>query len=410
MHFNEITIGDFVPSRILWLTRIDPVPECDGQRIYSGRLIDAVTKAGAAVDILCFESEDPAARNGESDKAAAWHVIAPEPRSRWASMFSSLPSVAYRCATPNMRNAFADAMTQGVWDAIVFDSLASAWALPFFEKMNVKRQHRPKIVYVAHNHEASTRAMMARHYRGHSPLMRYALKRDAEKTQALETRLVNAADLVTAITPEDAEKFRAGQPSKRIIELSPGYAGRSVPKRTISEDMPRVAVIVGSFDWFAKRLNLESFIKVADPIFADAGVRLRVIGDGPPGYIDKLRARTEAIDFLGRVPSIDPHIADARIALVPERVGGGFKLKILDYVFHRLPILAIEGSISGAPLYTPSSVLTFSSFEELANGVVAAIDNVHLLNQLQTNAYDNCAQSFNWYDRGEKLVASMAAA
>lgn len=410
MHSDGKTIGDLVAPHLLWITRIDPNPECDGQRIYSGRLIDAAAKAGAAIDVLCFESENPIERKSVPGDSTVWRLVSPERRSHWASLFSPLPSVAYRCATPRMRDAFADAMAQGVWDTVVFDSLCSVWALPFLEKMNVKRQYRPKIVYIAHNHEASTREMMARHYQGNNPLMRLALKHDAKKTRALERRLVNAADLVTAITPEDAEKFRAGQPAKQVIELSPGYAGRSVTNRRISETMPRVAVIVGSFDWFAKRLNLESFIKVADPIFARAGVRLRVIGDGPPGYIDKLQARTEAIDFLGRVPSIDAHIADARIALVPEQVGGGFKLKILDYVFHRLPILAIDGSISGAPLYSPSSVLTFSSFEALAHGVVSAIDNIHLLNQLQQNAYENCARSFNWHDRGEKLVASVAAA
>ena len=45
------------PKHCLWVTWTDPQPEHDGQRIYSGRLIEALASAGARVDVLCFASK-----------------------------------------------------------------------------------------------------------------------------------------------------------------------------------------------------------------------------------------------------------------------------------------------------------------------------------------------------------------
>lgn len=399
-----------MPMRILWLTPVDPEPQRDGQRMYSGRLIDAVAKAGAQVDVICFESEHSAQRTRAVGDIVGWHTVKARRRPAWLSPLSSLPNVAYRHATPEMMSHFIQALKTGFWDTIVFDSICSGWALSCIEKLQTAPGHRPQIIYVAHNHEESTRLMMAHHYDGWNPLKQAALFGDARKSARLEHRLVRAADMVTAITEEDAAKFRHSElPPRRLIVLPPGYAGDRLQNREITDEMPRLAVIVGSFNWVAKQMNLEAFLKVADPLFARAGVRLRIVGDGPREFLKKLEQQTEATEFVGRVPRVEPYMADARIAIVPERVGGGFKLKILDYVFHRLPILAVNGSMSGAPLKESTSMLIYKSLEDLAAGVVDSIDDLPLLNRMQETAFDTCANRFDWHKRGRLFVSHMAA-
>ena len=44
-----------------------------------------------------------------------------------------------------------------------------------------------------------------------------------------------------------------------------------------------------------------------------------------------------ATQFTGTVPDVTRYMDEARIAIVPERNGGGFKLKVLEYVFNRIP-------------------------------------------------------------------------
>lgn len=393
--------------RFLWITWIDPSPERDGQRLYTGRLIEAVAQAGAAIDVLCFESETSGSREAESSEAVRWHTQRHVRRPGWLSPFSSLPNVAYRGRTAAMRQALRRLLREERWDAVILDGLAAGWAVPYLEE--IPRRDRPRIVHISHNHETTTRGAVARNYRG-NPLMRIALKRDAEKTRRLEERLLGTADRVTAITEDDADKFSETRPDTPVSVLTPGYGGRRVPCRTITEYTPRLVVIVGSFHWVAKKMNLESFLAAADPMFVRAGVRLKIVGSGDPAFLDALRNRMKATEVIGAVDDVMPYLNEARIAIVPELTGGGFKLKILDYVFNRVPIAAMSGSLAGTPLRHPTSTRMYDSFDALARGVVETIDDLDTLNAVQNEAYEECVDRFDWDKRGLEFVRISTAA
>lgn len=394
--------------RCLWLTWTDPCPEHDGQRIYSGNLIPAMAEAGAEVHVLCAASELSPRRDGDREGGVTWHTVRHARPPAWASVGSSLPHIAHRSAVPTMQRRLLQALEAGPWDCVVFDGLNVGWALPLVRRALAGSPRRCRLVYVSHNHESSMRRRIAARAEG-SLLRRAMLRQDAIKVARLERRLVGAADLVTAITPEDAALFEQEAGSKPIMVLSPGYQGRRVLERRITGAVPRRAIVVGSFEWVAKQMNLEEFLAAADPLFAAAGAEIEVVGAGDPGFFDRLRGGLKATRLVGRVESIAPHLDEARIAVVAERLGGGFKLKVLDYVFNRLPVAALDGSVAGTPLTPNDSMLTFAHHRPLAEGVLSALDDLDLLNRLQTSAYQACARQFDWSDRGRQLAASIAA-
>jgi glycosyltransferase involved in cell wall biosynthesis len=395
--------------RYLWLTWIDPAPEHDGQRIYSGRLIDAVSASGGEIEVLCFANKNSPRRPGVAEGNVRWWPVPCAPHSAFASIFSPLPNIAYRSYTADMRRGLHALASQGHWDTVVLDGLYAGWALPHLEQVRAADGRPARVVYVSHNHEATLRPEIANNYRG-NPVKAALLRRDAAKAVKTEHELLEKSNLVTAITEEDAARFRASHPRKRIVALPPGYSGRRLARRSITADLPRRAVILGSFDWIAKSMNLEEFIAVADPRFAEAGAELQVIGNSDSGLLDSLRREVRATDLVGRVPEVESYLENSRIAIVPERTGGGFKLKVLDYVFNRLPVAAIAGSVAGTPLRPLESILTFDSLERLAAGVIRALDDLPLLNRLQDRAYAACVDRFDWRRRGETFVAETAAA
>ena len=89
---------------------------------------------------------------------------------------------------------------------------------------------------------------------------------------------------------------------------------------------------------------------------------------------------------------------------------GGFKLKGLDYVFHRLPILAMRIALPGMPLEDGWSIGLFDSHRALAEGVVALIDDYATLNARQERAYAACADRFDWSRIGRELIDQIRAA
>lgn len=394
--------------RCLWLTWVDPVPEHDGQRIYSGRLIESMAAAGADIHVLAAASARSHRRDRDREQGVTWHLVDHAVPPAWTSVASPLPHLAHRSAVPSMQRRLAALLAEDAWDCVVFDGLGTGWALDPVAGALRNGHRRGRLVYVSHNHEESTRARVADGARRRS-IRAALLQRDARKAGRLERRLVRAADLVTAITPDDAACYRSLAGDAPVVVLPPGYEGRRLAERRITEAIPRRAIVVGSFDWIAKQMNLREFLAAADPAFAAAGAELQVVGSGDPRFFEALRGSLGATRLVGRVGSVTPYLDEARIAVVAERLGGGFKLKVLDYVFNRLPIAALEGSVSGAPLSPDDSMLTFPDHPPLARGVLAALDDLDLLNRLHTAAYRACADLFDWRDRGRHLAASIAA-
>jgi glycosyltransferase involved in cell wall biosynthesis len=386
----------------------DPEPRYNGQYVYSGGLIDSVAAAGGEVEVLGLGRPDSPRSNGARSRHIVWWLPQDNPHSRWGSLASTLPNIAYRCSTAGMRRMLDKLLRRDAWDGIVFDGISAGWALPAVLAHYTGRRDRPRLIYVSHNHEGSVRSQIAES----QPLFlkRQAVRLDALKVSRLERELVDAVDLVTAITQEDLQLYRQQRTDKPIDVLTPGYCGRKVGQRRITSDLPRRAVIVGSFDWIAKRMNLAEFVQVADPLFAAAGAELQAVGSGEEAFLEQLRQQTLATHITGTVPDITPYLDQARIAIVPERSGGGFKLKVLEYVFNRVPVFALAGSFAGVPLRHNDSAMLYADHAALAHGVLEAIDDVDRLNRLQERAFAVCSNRFDWSSRGQQIVSSIAAA
>jgi glycosyltransferase involved in cell wall biosynthesis len=390
--------------RCLWITRDFPYPATAGDLIYTARLSEALAAEGAQVRGMSRkrpaesrELDTPSASTGVS-----WDVVDAPLRSKAGAFATGLPSIAYRYSQRRMRTALDELLRQQ-WDVVLLDSVAVGWALPAVQRHRA-RFPGVRVVYISHNHEASVRTAVARNAR---PRDRPLLTLDAAKVAPLERRLISAADLVTVNTPEDEKAYRSEFPGTRYLVLMPGYLYRVVPDRTIDATLPRRAVIVGAFDWIAKRINLEEFVSAADPRFAAAGAELVVVGRGPEDWLTAMRAKTTATRFTGLVDSVSSYLDDARVGIVAERSGGGFKHKVLYYVFHRVPVAALDGSIAGVPLEGDKSLINAPTVEDLATRVIAALDDVEMLQRLQVTAFDRCAGRFDWSTRGADLMAAL---
>jgi hypothetical protein len=389
--------------RCLWLTLADPEPKINGQLIYSGGLIQAMAACGAELLVIGLD------RHGEKDDPPStshnirWQLHRRHRTHAWRRLVSPLPNLALYGASSAGRRAVGQALEHEFWDAVVFDSIMSGWAL----NSVLRQRHRfRRLVYLAHNCETIAARRVADAARG----LRWLTKRfDTAKIARLERRLLGTADFVAADSPDDCEALAPLTAAGKVTFVPPGYDGTRVLHRNITESVPRRAIIVGSFDWLAKRESLELFLNAAASRLAAAKVELQVVGSAEADYLAALRRRYPFVTFVGPVADVVPYMASARIGLVPDLLGG-FKLKGLDYVFNRLPILSMRGSLPGMPLKDQWSIGLFDTHIALADGLLSHIDSLDILNAYHQRAVDACAKSFDWLHVGNRLISDISGA
>src|SRR5208337_2212811 len=85
-------------------------------------------------------------------------------------------------------------------------------------------------------------------------------------------------------------------------------------------------------DWFP---NLDALDYLLDEIMPPLiqrlpGVKLRIVGKAPPSSLQKHFAGNAGVEFVGEVADVWPYLAQTSVVVVPLRIGGGSRIKILE--------------------------------------------------------------------------------
>lgn len=386
-------------GRCLWLARELPFPLDSGDRIYTAQLAQSVAQTG--VDVT-FVGHDVAAGGAlPKDSAITWRPVTGGRTSTAAALLSTHPLNAAIHAT-RAYAAEVEGLLSQPWDAIVFDHYGSSWIFQKLVRRLRKLPSPPVLVHISHNHETRLWRSMVRDTSG-SRLRWLGAWQNTLKVAWHEPRMVRGVDLLSCITEEDRQAYAAQAPETRAIVLTPGYSGPVAPPRVIPASCPRRVVMVGSFRWVVKQENLCALIEAADATFHRHGISLDVVGDVPEALRNRLAPQLKATQLHGFVDDIAPLMSQARLAIVPEVIGGGFKLKFLEYLFGRVPVATLSEAAAGLPDAVRQHMLQSTDLPALVDQVVGKIDDLPLLNALQDGAFEAAHNLFRWEDRGEAL-------
>lgn len=390
-------------NRWLWITPEVRDDLSTGALVYSLQLARAVARTGTDVTIVGIGGAV------EQHPGITAITVDVELRGGLRSVFSSLPNLAYACSPAAVRERVTELLGQR-WDVVVIDGLQAGWCTEV-----VASRHAGPTVFVAHNHEASLRSNVARETPWTSP-RRIVLMVDAWKAARLERSAVHHADVVTSITALDRDRFVRDGGSATHVVITPGWtagaagSGAAVDgERTAIAQRPRRIAILGSFGWHVKQENLRRFVAAADPVLARHDIELVVGGRIPDDARIAISAGTKATRFVGWIDDARTFLDSSRLGVVSEPLGGGFKLKTLDYVFNRLPLATTIGGASGLDLVHGESMIEADDEVGLVEAIVEAIDDADRLEAIASAAYDRCSTAFTWDGRGRLLVDTVAS-
>jgi glycosyltransferase involved in cell wall biosynthesis len=374
-------------KRVLWITGRLPTPLFSGDALYSAGLLKALAMTGrATLTVLGTRRTEQALDDDTLGLPNTTCIDAPPfLPSGLSSLLSPLPRDAYNLGTREVEQALVRLLAQQ-WDWIVIDHAYSSGLLPII----LRGRKQASICYVAHNAEGKIRPQIAGSFG--NPLRQAVMRLDAEKYRRLENRILKAADAVICITADDASYFRPL--AENVYVVPPIYGGKARLPRIIDSNCARSLLLLGSFEWVAKQKNLELIVNALLPSLKQNGITLNVVGTVPQTMRDRYARFSPTLSFHGRVADISTFLLSSRGGLVPDLLGGGFKLKVMDYAFERLPIFGLKEALAGTTPEEQSAMFLADGLDDLAAVISRNIDDLDTLNRNQTTLFSLFSDRF----------------
>ena len=221
-----------------------------------------------------------------------------------------------------------------------------------------------------HNVEAALYRQLARAKRPLSPawalarLEALALARYEGQTAALFRQVI-------VVSEQERARLAAHCPAGRIAVVPNGVDTHYyAPQPSVAEE-PDSLLFVGSFFWPP---NVDAAHWLAGDILPRIrrelpGVRLCLAGHDPPPEILAL-AHPPGLVVVSSVPDVRPYLARAAVCVVPLRIGGGTRLKILDALAMGRPAVATSLASEGLDLVAGRDLLIADGAEAFAAAAV----------------------------------------
>jgi hypothetical protein len=198
------------------------------------------------------------------------------------------------------------------------------------------------------------------------PLLQALLRLEARVLERREKEVARAANIVTLVSPKEASDLSsvAGVP----VEWMPMAIAGPI-NIAPTEDRGRNAVFVGGLGYQPNLRAVLDFDRRLAPELARLGLkdfRLDVIGE-----VDSTTAWgfSPAVRLLEYVDDLDAALQQYRMMLVPGRLSGGIKTKMVHAALNGLIILATPEAVVGTRLRPGQEVLVWQDGQDLATYV-----------------------------------------
>ena len=208
-----------------------------------------------------------------------------------------------------------------------------------------------------------------------NPLKRWYIRRQWEKFERFERWAYGAATRPIAVSHDDARLMRERFGAGRVEVVENGVdIDYFKPQRDVDRDPARL-LFLGSLDW---RPNLDAVSQLLDDVFPKVrakvpGATLSLVGRRPPQWLKERAAVVPGVRLFADMPDVRPFLAMCGMLVVPLRIGGGSRLKILEALASETPVISTRLGAEGLQL-TPGRDLVVT--ETLANMVAAILEAI----------------------------------
>ncbi|HEX2189568.1 MAG TPA: glycosyltransferase family 4 protein [Longimicrobiaceae bacterium] len=262
---------------------------------------------------------------------------------------------------------------------------------------------------VCAHHNVESRLLERRAGAEPSLARRAYLRHQARLMLREERRWCPRVALNTAVSREDRDVFERAVPGARFTVVPNGVDTREI--RPAAEDAPQEGLaFAGGYGWFPNRDALAHFCADVLPRLRDSGCDppVRWVGEAPEQVRREYRER-HGVELTGYVPDVRPHVQGAACYVVPLRVGGGTRLKILEAWAMGKAVVSTAVGCEGLDARDGENILVRDDPGEFAAAVRRVLDDASLRRRLGEAARRTAVEVYDWDVIGVEMVGEYAA-
>ena len=367
--------------KLLFLTPQLPYPPHKGTTLRNFNLIRQLA-TDHEIHLLSFVDDESEVRWAEPlrDLCARIDVRRPPRRSLrrrgFDSLTSRLPDMALRLWTPAMRDLVRDALARESFDVVQVEGIEMArYWLDVAQSPDLQQRARLS-VFDEHNAEyvLQQRAFETDVRRPRKWLGALYSFIQWHKLVGYERRCLRAFDAVVAVSETDRDALLRLAPDLNISIVPNGIDTEFNAPRPPHTPTTFTLVFTGTMDF---RPNVDAvtwFCAHVLPLIEEQvpDVRFTIVGVNPKKAVQRLAA-DPAVVVTGWVPDVRSYIQEAAVYVVPLRMGGGTRFKVLEAMALGVPIVSTRVGCEGIDLVPGEEALLADEPAAFAAAVVSLL-------------------------------------
>jgi len=227
----------------------------------------------------------------------------------------------------------------------------------------------------------------------------------AKRLKQLELSLLNTYDYILPISPFDAEKYTELGNTKPLHIAPFGIDFKKIPTPQKYKYEQNI-IFIGALDWIPNQNGLLWFInKCWEKILAtEAKTELLIAGRNAPKRFINCLQNKPAIKFIGEVENAYDFMSTNGPLIVPLFSGSGLRVKIIEAMALRKPIISTSLGAEGIPYADKKNIIIANTDDEFVHGAIHLIQNKETQKEMGENAYHLAAANFDFAKIAKEVV------
>jgi len=413
---NQSSSPPKAKKRILFLTPQFPYPPNQGTTIRNYNLIRRVARYHD-VDLCTFATTEEMETWRDTPVAQfcrrVYMVPMPGPRSLWARLWSTLfspwPDMALRLASSAMHDRVRALLAENAYDVVQVEGIEMAryavgWAGDGKPLRRIFDDHN--VEYLLQKRAFWTDLRRPGRWSG----ALYSLWQ-WRKLRRYEAAVGRQHDAILAVSAADGDVLAQLLPGRRLQVVPNGvdltfYADFATAEGERAVRMPAQSVVfTGKMDYRPKVDGVLWFVHRVWPLIRSAHPEAQffIVGQKPHPRLTTLTNVPGTI-ITGWVPDVRPYIAGATVYVVPLRVGGGTRLKVLEAMAMRRAIVATPLGAEGYPVRHGQELHLAASAADFAAAVADLLDHPEARRRLGEAGFRFVAERYDWERIVQRLL------